>query len=145
MEDTPFATCVVDASVLVKLLVPEVGSEQATALLANARGAGERAIPNLAWMECTNALWKCERREKLLADIARQCLADLLLLPLAVELALARGVRCDVRCAGDATGLSAGTADTALARKLAGSPARVWMLDGTSLSGDDRSATTFGV
>ena len=85
---------VVDASVALKWVLPEEGSEAA----ANLRDTALHA-PQLLLVECGNALWARVRRDLISADEARACF-DLLstapvtlapdgrLMPLALELAL---------------------------------------------------------
>lgn len=71
---------VVDASVAIKCLLPEDGSEEAEALLG-----GEVCIaPDLIVSECLNALWKNARRGFIGADDARE--AALLLPRLGIRL-----------------------------------------------------------
>lgn len=63
---------VVDASVAVKWVVEEEGSDAATALRKK-----ELAAPALLLAECANALWAKARRDQLSSEEARECL-DLL-------------------------------------------------------------------
>jgi predicted nucleic acid-binding protein len=71
---------VVDASVLIKCMLPEKGSEQARTLVA------ERscAAPELIVSECVNALWKNVRLSRVTAFEARQ--AETILGELGLEL-----------------------------------------------------------
>jgi predicted nucleic acid-binding protein len=77
--------CVVDASILVKLVLPEEGSEAAADLMAaTASGdAPRRAAPELIYLQCTNIFWKRVRRGEISAELATTKLAQLLALPLA--------------------------------------------------------------
>jgi predicted nucleic acid-binding protein len=68
---------VVDASVAVKWVVDEVGSEEAAAL----RGDELRA-PDWLHAECTNVLWAKSRRKELTSEEAADRLAILLEAPL---------------------------------------------------------------
>src|SRR5450756_1549143 len=78
--------CVVDTSVLVKLFVPEEGAESAVALLRSRTGEGTvRAVPDLAYLECGNVMWKLVKRGMLTDDLARESLSDLVDLPLQVR------------------------------------------------------------
>jgi predicted nucleic acid-binding protein len=138
--------CVVDASVLVKLFLPEEQATLATALVRDVQGEGAsaRAIPDLAYLECGNAFWKRARRGLLPADLAAECLADLLALPLVVwparelaERALQIALSLDVStydaeylALADALDVPLVTADEALARKVGerGHGARVNLL-----------------
>lgn len=70
---------VVDASVLIKLHIPEDGSPRAAAAV---KGAGELIAPDLLWAEAGNILWKYVRRGELAADDARQILTDMLRVPI---------------------------------------------------------------
>ena len=73
--------CVVDASVAIKWLVPEIHSEAATRLLAQDR---EILAPDLLWSECGNTLWKKWRRQELSADEVGELLQDLRRFPLQI-------------------------------------------------------------
>jgi len=147
-DSRPQPACVVDASVLVKLFVPEDGSESASALLADTRFV-RRVVPDLAKVECANVIWKLAKREILSSDFARQSVADLNLLPLevwpaeelvqsALDLALAHGITVyDAMYVALANRLDCPlvTADAALLRKVNGSRSRVYLL------GEDMPAT----
>jgi len=143
----PYPTaCVVDASVLVKVFLPEDGSDDATDLIHGADGSETmRAAPDLAYLQCANIFWKHARRGQLSPDDARASLRDLLALPLriwphddiaepALDLAISLGIT-----AYDASYLALSrlldvplvTADSALVRKLGGPGERLRLL-GTS-------------
>jgi predicted nucleic acid-binding protein len=134
---------VVDASVLVKVFLPEEGSDVATDLI---QGTGApvdlRAAPDLAYLECANIFWKRARRGLLAPDDARAVLRDLLALPLRIwptedvaERALELALALDVT-AYDAAYLALAerldvpliTADEALVRKLGGPSERIRLL-----------------
>lgn len=66
---------VVDASVALKWVVPEVLSEHADSLLA---GDEELIAPDLLLVEAANALWKKRRRGELSASEAATCLGTLM-------------------------------------------------------------------
>lgn len=70
-------TLVVDASVAVKWVVEEEGSEAAASL-----AGGDLAAPTLALAECTNVLWAKVRRGELNGEEARQRLQALRASPL---------------------------------------------------------------
>lgn len=80
----PEAGCVVDASILVKLVLPEEGSEAASELMAAtvSGDAPRRAAPELIYLECANVLWKRVRRGEFSAELAATKLAQLLALPI---------------------------------------------------------------
>ena len=71
---------VVDASVGVKWVLPEPGSDRARRLLASvARGRTALLAPDLYVAEVANVLWRrCRLRGELLEDEAREALAELL-------------------------------------------------------------------
>ncbi len=77
---------VIDASVLVKLFLPESGSEQAQALIEQvfARHPDGPAVPDLIYAECGNVFWKKVQRGELTAKAAQACMADLCALPMQV-------------------------------------------------------------
>ena len=64
---------VVDASVAVKWLLPEVYAKAARRLL---RGRRELVAPDLMWAEVGNAVWKKCRRAELTSEEARDILQD---------------------------------------------------------------------
>lgn len=67
--------CVVDASVGIKLVVAEDGTEQATDLLLDPSVVLH--VPDLFFIECANVLWKKARRGEYSVDDAVDDLADL--------------------------------------------------------------------
>ena len=78
-------SCVVDASVGIKLLIAEDGSEDVSDLFQRciAQPGDCLFVPDLFFIECANILWKKVRRGELAAAFAADSLADLreLLLP----------------------------------------------------------------
>lgn len=75
---------VVDASVAVKWLVPEIHSAAAVQVLARASAL---LAPDLIWAELGNVLWKKRRRGELTADVARNMLRDFRRFPFTVHAA----------------------------------------------------------
>lgn len=100
---------VLDASVVVKCLVPAIDSDKSTALLASwTRGALEVAAPEILGVEVASALWKRAIRGLLSADRAAGLYQEFLdlripqepivgLMPGALNLALRFG-RCVYDC-----------------------------------------------
>ncbi len=82
----PVPACVVDASVIVKVIVPEDDSDLARAFIGatSNNGSAVRAVPSLLYLECANALWKLVRCGLLPADDARLGVRDVLALSLQV-------------------------------------------------------------
>jgi predicted nucleic acid-binding protein len=78
------AACVVDASVLIKLFLPEQDSDLATALFAMPSiSTVSRAAPDLVYLECANIL-RTRVHRGLLTDVDARALAtQLAALPLA--------------------------------------------------------------
>jgi predicted nucleic acid-binding protein len=76
-DDLPAA--VVDASVGIKLFVPEDGSEQADRLFDRLAWDPPASffVPDLFYIECTNILWKYVQRFGYPAENARQDIIDL--------------------------------------------------------------------
>lgn len=121
---------VIDASVAVKWVVPETGSENAERLLDH-----RLAAPDLLYAECANILWKKVRRGELSideAEIAAQALENADLAPhstrlyLAAALAIAAALDhpaydCIYLALAEALSLRFVTADRMLVRKIAGS------------------------
>lgn len=73
---------VVDASVVVKWLLPEIHSEAAKRLLADEL---QLWAPDLVWAEVGNVLWKRCRRGELPADVVTALLRDFRRFPLSVH------------------------------------------------------------
>lgn len=73
---------VVDASVAVKWLVPEVHYVEARRLLTSSY---TRAAPDLIWPEMGNVLWKQWRRGALTADMTQEMLGHFRRFPLQIE------------------------------------------------------------
>ena len=136
---------VVDASVGVKWVLPEPGSDRARGLLeASARGDAELLAPDIYVAEVSNVLWKrTHLTGDLLADDAREALDSLVaalpalvpspvLASQALELALAFG-RSLYDCLYVALALRAGcplvTADRRLVRAFAPATGQVVDLD----------------
>jgi predicted nucleic acid-binding protein len=78
------ATCVVDASVGIKLFIEEDGSKQADLLFRELAENPESRfyVPDLFFVECTNILWKYVRHFDYPAENARQDVTDLCALAL---------------------------------------------------------------
>ena len=77
---------VVDASVAVKLFVPEVLSAEAQALFwrFGSENDAELVVPDLFFIECANVFWKWVRRSAYAKRDAREHLRDLVALGLTV-------------------------------------------------------------
>lgn len=73
---------VVDASVAVKWLLPEIHSDAARRLL---RDETRLCAPDLVWAEIGNVLWKRWRRGELTAEIVAALLGDFRRLPLTIH------------------------------------------------------------
>jgi predicted nucleic acid-binding protein len=141
-------TCVVDASVAIKLFVVEPLSAQADALfdLLVADPPGRFYVPDLFFIECANVLWKYVRRFSYPVQSARQDLRDLQALALrsepiadlledALELAFAHEITAYDACYVALVrqlNVPLITADQALTRKLAALPYDIrWLGDFT--------------
>ena len=139
-----FESCVVDASVGIKLFVEEDGSEQADRLFQQlAEQPGVRFyVPDLFFVECANILWKYVRHFDYPAENAHQDASDLCALALrsvstadlivaGLELALEYKITaydaCYAALAGQ-TQLPLITADRPLAQKLQNSEIDVVVL-----------------
>lgn len=79
-------SCVVDASVGIKLFLVEPLSERADALFAHLTDdpPSQFYVPDLFFIECTNILWKYVQRFGYAANAAQQDIADLIRLPLQI-------------------------------------------------------------
>jgi predicted nucleic acid-binding protein len=137
---------VVDASVAVKIFVPEVLSAQAQSLFARfaAEDGAELIVPDFFFIECANVFWKWVQRSAYSAHDAQAHLRDLTLLGLttipdqvladaALEIALQHKITsydaCYVAAAAQLK-LPLITADEKLARQIAKGPCEVlWLGD----------------
>ncbi len=129
-------TCVIDASVGIKLFVQEDLSEQADRLFSQLSEDPEAIfyVPDLFFVECTNILWKYVRNFAYPAENARRDVKDLRALDLltvstadlivpALDLALDFGVTAYDACyavLAQLLNLPLVTADESLSRKLVG-------------------------
>jgi len=143
MISTP-VTCVVDASVAVKLVVAETDSPQAHALFAHLSGdpSARFYVPDLFYVECANILWKKVKRGDFREPEALAKLATLVSLPLElrsskdlVENALRLAVGCDATAydslyvtTADHLALPLITADDKLVKKFAGGSCQIYLL-----------------
>jgi predicted nucleic acid-binding protein len=71
--------CVVDASVGVRLFLPEEYAQQVHELFESAvgEGSGSLFVPDLFFIECANVLWKKVRRSEYSEEMALANLSDL--------------------------------------------------------------------
>ena len=131
------ASCVVDASVAIKLFLPEDYSSDVQEFFAQhfAQPHGCLFVPDLFFVECANILWKKIRREKYDACKAAADLATLRgfslpttltadLMERALEIACAHGITAYDACyvaLAEARGVPLLTADDRLAARLTGS------------------------
>lgn len=78
MNPAPFRA-VVDASVAVKLFVPEALSAEAQAVFARfaAENGAELIVPDFFYIECANVFWKWVQRSAYPAKAAQEHLRDL--------------------------------------------------------------------
>jgi predicted nucleic acid-binding protein len=77
--------CVVDASVLIKVFLPEHDSDLASRLLRDATSTpGSRAAPDLIYPECGNILWKKVRQGLLTADRVREITREIVAIPMVI-------------------------------------------------------------
>lgn len=85
-DDEVDFSCVVDASVGMKLFLVEPLSDRADALFAHLADdpPSRFYVPDLFFIECANILWKYVRRFGYAAEAARQDVVDLTRLPLQV-------------------------------------------------------------
>jgi predicted nucleic acid-binding protein len=134
MSGGDLLAAVIDASVGIKLFVPEDGSQQADRLFDRLSEDPPASffVPDLFFIECTNILWKYVRRFGYPVENARQDIGDLQSLALhgiptaglaseALELALALDITAyDASYAALARRLELPlvTADNPLAQKL---------------------------
>lgn len=72
-------TYIVDASVTLKLVIQESGSDRARALIAGK----PLSAPELMWQECANVLWVKARRGQIARDHSQLALEALLSAPIA--------------------------------------------------------------
>lgn len=142
---------VVDASVGIKLFIPEEHSEEVQRIFEQglAEPRNSLFVPELFFIECANILWKKVRRDNYPADAAVENLADLCSLELAstptgdlagraLEIACAFGISAYDACytaLSERTGVPLLTADTRLAGTLSGSPFEIVTLEGLSSTG----------
>lgn len=137
--------CIVDASVGIKLLLPEAGTELVEQIFAGLSDEPPLRlyVPELFYIECANILWKYVRRFEYPIEDARGHLSDLRqldldviptedLLLMAFDLALEYEITaydaCYVALAG-LLELPLITADRRLANKMRGSDILVRLLD----------------
>ena len=124
---------VVDASVLVKVVVPETDSDEADELVRLRRSQLLRVVvPELILTECGNVLWKYCRRNLMTAEEASEAMSRLLAVPLtlvshrdlvgpALDLATSHGrtvYDCTYLALADREGLPLLTADERLFNAL---------------------------
>jgi predicted nucleic acid-binding protein len=136
--------CVLDASVVIKLLLIEDHTADVQAYFLQAGAGVELHAPDLLLIECTNILWKQVQRSGYAVAQARRDLADLLslpaiqfvptstLLPPALDLAALHAISTYDACyvaLADRLQLPLLTADRRLATKLADSPHLILTLD----------------
>lgn len=141
---------VVDASVAVKLFVPENHSAEAHALFAQfaSEQDAELIVPDLFFIECANVIWKWVRRLAYPADDARAHLHDLgnlgltaipteILAEDALEIAIRHSVTAYDACyvaAAAQLGVPFVTADRKLVAALAKKPYDIQWLAAASVS-----------
>ena len=139
--------CVVDASVLVKVVLNEPGSDLAIALLA-AVALDARAAPDLAFLECAGTLVTAVRRGLLRREEAPAVLARIFqlrltihptapLLSSALHLALAHAISvydAVYVALAEALDVPLITADAALVRGMGGAAIRVLLLADSVIS-----------
>jgi predicted nucleic acid-binding protein len=142
MNAAPFA-CVIDASVAVKLFLPEpLAAEAATLVRLSSDPANAFHVPDLFYVECANIFWKQAKRGNTTAARVQADTALLRAWPListpkfdlitpALSIALANDITAYDACyvaLADRLGVPLITADQKLQTKLAGmSYAPVWL------------------
>jgi predicted nucleic acid-binding protein len=133
--------CVVDASMLIKTVFNEPGSDLAAALLATV-ALDARAAPDLAYLECAGTVATAVRRGPLGRDDAPAVLARLFqlrltihptapLLPSALHLALRHAISvydAVYVALAEALDIPLITADAALVRAVGGTATRLLLL-----------------
>jgi predicted nucleic acid-binding protein len=138
------SSCVVDASVGIKLFLHEEHSQRAQELFERSLRDpdGNLFVPDLFFIECANVLWKKVRRGEYTTELAAQSLADLQALELpstptsklmehALEIACTYGITSYDACyvaLAEAKGVPLVTADDRLKRVLAGFSSGVLIL-----------------
>jgi predicted nucleic acid-binding protein len=143
MTALPMA-CVLDASLGIKLFLPEDDSETLRAFVGRmfADPPIRFFVPDLFFIECANIFWKQVRRGEYRTEQAQQDLADLIRLDWAVtstmdlvvhaaEIANSHGITAYDACyvaLAERLELPLYTADARLRTALAGSPFRVYGL-----------------
>jgi predicted nucleic acid-binding protein len=129
--------CILDASVLIKCLVPEAETRRVRQLVRELLAEDDAVIhvPDLLFIECANILWKKVGRGEVDAQTARANLLDLQSMelqttPLTELLLSALQVACDQRISAydacylalaDRLGLPLVTADVRLVNQVANS------------------------
>ena len=143
MTDLP-SRCVIDASVGMKLVLPEEGSEEVQRLFDGSLDdlADSLLVPDLFFAECGNVLWKRVRRAEITAHTARKSMDDLLALRMtstpteelaarAVDIALNHGVTVYDACyaaLAEMKSVPLLTADRALVGRLEKGPCETVLL-----------------
>lgn len=139
-------TCVVDASVGIKLLLPEEYSEDVQHLFEQSLVDQDASllVPDLFFIECANILWKKVRRCEYSQNTALESVADLKALELtamptvelmerALEIACSHGVTAYDACyvaLAERHNIPLLTADNRLAEVLKESLCKIITLDG---------------
>ena len=141
--------CVVDASVGIRLFLPEEHSDEVQQLFERSLddANAQLCVPDLFFIECANVLWKKVRRGEYSAQIAAQNLSDLRTLDLpttpsselmerALQIACDLGITAYDACyaaLAEARGIPLLTADNQLAAKVAGVVCEVVVLGSSAL------------
>lgn len=137
-------SCVIDASVGVKLFLPEDFADRAQEFVAEALADRSRSlhVPDLFFVECANVLWKAVRRLGYPMSYAKANLKNLRMTGLlttptqqlaerAFEISCEYGISAYDACyvaLAESLGAPLVTADNRLASKLAGSSHKIVML-----------------